>query len=192
MTTKPAAALAGLLVLASFTLSQAGNDNHHVIKVKVDDGSSGAPIEVRLDSRETGFVPADLAVGETRTIQDDQGRNILVTRTDDGLTINVDGREIVLPEPPQPPEAPVAPGAVFMAFDSDESVTAHDLRIESDTSANGATVIVGPEIDEAARNAIRDAILATGAVDDVSIIGSDAGKEVRVIKVHRTVQSDAP
>lgn len=85
------AALAAVAVLAVGGLIQttpvAADEPHRVIALKLDDGQ---PLTVELDGT--------LEPGETRQLFTEDGREVLLSRDDDGLSLTVDGETIDLPE----------------------------------------------------------------------------------------------
>ncbi len=61
---------------------------------------AGDNVRIKIDSEELGFDWRELhgmQEGENRSIIDESGRNILVTREADGFTLNIDGEIIELP-----------------------------------------------------------------------------------------------
>ena len=84
---------ATLFVSAAF----AGEDAQRKMKIAVIDSSADGELRIELDSDELGFDLHDMQVGENQAIVDSQGRNILVTREEDGFVFDVDGKSIKLP-----------------------------------------------------------------------------------------------
>ncbi|MDX1498437.1 MAG: hypothetical protein R3176_00985 [Woeseiaceae bacterium] len=58
-----------------------------------DDGGTS----LAFDSETAGFDLHELQLGENRSFVDDQGRNVLVTRAEDGFVFTVDGEIIHVP-----------------------------------------------------------------------------------------------
>ena len=87
------------LVAASVLASAAfaGENMHTKMKMVVVEGAGDDGIHFELNSDELGFDLHEMQVGENQSIVDSQGRNILVTREEDGFSFNVDGKTIKLP-----------------------------------------------------------------------------------------------
>ena len=83
------------VALALAAAATAGEPQHMNFAIAIDDGDG--PVALNLDSEDMGFSLHDLQVGETRSIVDDTGRNVMVTRTAEGYTFDVDGKKIDLP-----------------------------------------------------------------------------------------------
>ena len=75
----------------------AGDDGKHERIIKVVKTGGDSDIHIEIDSNDMGFNLDDLQVGESRSVVDDDGRSILVTRSDDGFSFTVDGKTIDLP-----------------------------------------------------------------------------------------------
>lgn len=95
METKTVISLLAASVLASAAF--AGEEVHTKMKMIVVDGDDADQTQIELDSDELGFDLHDMQVGENQAIVDAQGRNILVTREEDGFSLDVDGKTIKLP-----------------------------------------------------------------------------------------------
>ena len=72
--------IAALALAASFSFAGEG-EAHHRFKFKVDADSEAIVVD-------------DLAVGETRQFFTDSGKEVIVTREEDGVKLTVDGKEI--------------------------------------------------------------------------------------------------
>lgn len=82
------ALLAALLVAVPFALlagDDAKTDAKREVKIKIM--QDGDLIDLDLD---------DLGVGETRDFKSDSGKDVVVTRTDEGFDVTVDGKKIEL------------------------------------------------------------------------------------------------
>lgn len=95
MNTKTVISLLAATVLASAAL--AGEEVQTKMKMVVVDASEAGETRIELNSDELGFDLHDMQVGENQAIVDATGRNILVTREEDGFAIDVDGKTIKLP-----------------------------------------------------------------------------------------------
>ncbi len=67
------------------------------MKIAIIDDSGDGETRITLDSDELGFNLHDLQEGESQTVTDASGKNVLVTRTADGFSLDVDGETIEVP-----------------------------------------------------------------------------------------------
>ena len=95
MKAKTLISMTAAMVLAS--AAYASEDMHTKMKIAWVDGSDDGDVHIELDSAELGFDLHDMQVGENQSFVDGSGRNVLVTREEDGFTLNVDGKVIELP-----------------------------------------------------------------------------------------------
>ena len=145
---------------------------------------------ITFDSNLAGFEPVDLAVGESRIIPNDSGRTITMTRTENGLQIDVDGKTIDLPD--------VGAHGEHMMFvdatDVDVDVThgtamavpvgAHAIRAHG---PEGVTIISKDPLDDSVRESIRSVLISAGIDEEVTFVDGDS--EQRRIKIIRNVET---
>jgi len=74
-----------------------GEESHQKIEIKVISDDGGDRTHFVLDSDELGFSLHDMQVGENQSIVDEEGRAVLITRTEDGFSFEVDGKTIDMP-----------------------------------------------------------------------------------------------
>ena len=153
---------------------------------------AGGDVTVAINSDELGFDLRDLhgmQEGENRSIVDESGRNILITREADGFTLNIDG-EIV--------ELPMLFGghhAMAWAEDGDEvDVNVHVMRraqFAGRHDMDGTTIISRKPIDDATKQQIRILLESAGYESDVNFIDREAahGEQVFIKKIQKTVES---
>lgn len=75
------------LVVSTFSFAAEPESRHHV-KIKIAGDGDGDTIDLDID---------DLEIGETRQFFTDSGKEVLLTREDDGIRLTVDGKEIEMP-----------------------------------------------------------------------------------------------
>jgi len=173
--------LTAALLFASVAL--AGESHQSKIRVVIAEGDSGDEITLNLNSDEMGFDLEEMQEGDTRSVVDESGRSILVTREADGFRFDVDGKTIKLPL------FGAEHGAMWINDDIGENVEVHVMRGEkfvSGDSLDGVTILSGQPIDNETREGIRSLLISSGHSGEVEFIdpsGSpDGPHEVRIIK----------
>ncbi len=141
-----------------------GDEGHHKMEIKVVVDGGDGETRIVIDSDDLGFDLHDMQIGENHSIVDKEGRSILVTRVEDGLTFEVDGKTIEMP--------------LFGGHDGIHvGMTADAMAMD------GVMIFSGKEIDEATQQVIRVALESAGH-ENVRFAGGDDGgpHHVRVIK----------
>jgi len=179
---RPIFLFAWVLLIASAAM--ASEEQRTKIRIAID-GDDGEHQVFRFDSDDTGFDLDDLAVGESRTIEDESGNAAVVSRTEEGFELEVDGEKVPLDGIGHHHAAMMANHHECPMHDSKRM---HVVRTEA---GDGVTVITGPELDEGTRERIRDALRDAGREGEVifldgSELHADDGmrghREVRIIK----------
>ena len=67
------------------------------IKIKADDGE-GEATKFSFSSADDDFSLQDLQLGESRSFVDADGNTLYVVRTEDGFDMNVNGKQISIPD----------------------------------------------------------------------------------------------
>ncbi len=107
---------------------------------------AGGDVTIAINSEELGFNLHDMQEGENRSIIDESGRSVLVTRTADGFTFNIDGEIVEMPA--------LFGGYHAMAGSEDgEEVDVnmhvmHRAQIAGRHDLNGTMIICGKPIDD--------------------------------------------
>ncbi|MGI9222161.1 MAG: hypothetical protein ACR2QS_14115 [Woeseiaceae bacterium] len=177
-----------LIGMAFSTL--AGEDAKHVMAVEVIGDGSGDTTSFFLDSNDLGFELDELQVGETRSIVDESGRSILISRTEDGFSFNIDGKIIDLPDFVDADAD--AMHWVSDDFDSDANVhVVRDVKVETLHSKQGTVILSTKPIDEATQQSIKSILESSGYGNDVEFINHEegAGHAVKVKKVQKVVEA---
>lgn len=170
MNLKKTAVLVAIFLFSAAALS--GEQIHYKVAIEVlgfgDDGET----RIVLDSDDLGFNLHDLQLGENRSIVDKEGRTILITRTEEGFTFDVDGKTISMP-----------------AFDSLDGEQVWINKGDHSSDLDGVMIFSGEEIDAATQQIIRSALESTGH-SNVRFVGGDEGgqRHVRIIK--KVVETD--
>ena len=141
------------------------------------------------------FDPTELAVGESRTIPNDSGRTITMTRTENGLQIDVDGKTIEVPDVGAHGEhmmfvdageidVEVTHGVSTMAVPIDVAVGTHAIRAHG---PEGVTIISKEPLDGSVQESIRSVLISAGIDEEVTFI--DGNAERRHIKIIKNVET---
>ena len=156
---------------------------------------AGEDVTIAINSEELGFdwrELHDMQEGENRSIIDESGRSILVTREADGFTFNIDG-EIV--------EMPALFGGhhgMVLAENGDEvDVNVHVMRRAQFAGRHemhgmdDTVIISGEPIDDATQQQIKLLLESAGYDSDVNFIDREAahGERVFIKKIEETVES---
>jgi len=151
---------------------------------------AGEDVRIKINSEELGFDLRDLhgmQEGENRSIIDESGRNILVTREADGFTLNIDG-EII--------ELPMMFGrhhAMDWSEDGEEvDVNVHIMhrtQLAGRHDMNGTMIISGKPIDAATQQQIKLLLESAGYDRDVNFIDREVVHGERVF-IKRIVETD--
>jgi len=175
------AVLAASLMLAG--MASAGEEHKMKIQVVVDDADGGEAVHMSLDSDDLGFDLHDMQEGETRSVVDESGRSILVTREAKGFKFDIDGKTIEMPMMVE------EHGAMWVGEEAGEDVQIHMMRdatFISEDDLNGVTILSGQPIDDITREGIKSLLTSSGHSGDVKFIDSsgtsDGPHEVRIIK----------
>ncbi len=181
MKTLKLAVIAVLLILGATTFAQ----EEHKMKFEVivmEDGVDGTT-SFSWSGDDADFDMQDMQVGESRSIIDDSGRSVLITRETDGFKIDVDGKTIMMPG--------MGIHGAHMAFvegggdmDIDVQVIGHgDFTIGGGPA--GVTIISEDALDESTKASIRAVLQSAGRDDEVTFIdgsGSADGNHVKIIR----------
>ncbi len=158
------------------TAAVAGDKHKMKIKVAVD-GDAGE--QKVFEWHGDGTTIDDLEVGESKTITDDDGNEITLTRTEDGLDIEVEGERIEVMHPGD--------------ADSEDTVVKEHKTVKVIKAGHdgGVTIISSDAIDEETRARLAEILKEAGKDGEILFIdGSElhgdeqAGtrREVRVIR----------
>jgi len=176
--------LAAALCLATTAYSGEATKMKMVV---VEDGDDGE-IRIDLDSDDIGFNLDELQEGETRSIVDKSGQSILITRTAEGYTFDVDGKTI---------DMPMLGGdhdkMVWVDEDGDTDVDFHVMRKAKFIGEDhmDSTMIMSAEpIDEATQQVIKSALKSAGQDSEVHFIthethhgaGHGGKHQIKVVK----------
>ncbi len=156
---------------------------------------AGGDVTIAINSEELGFDLRDLhgmQEGENRSIVDESGRNILVTREADCFTLNIDGEIIELPM--------LVGGYHGMDWTGDGVAPGVNVHVMRRTQAEGLhgmhdfddTMIISRQpIDDDTQQQIKLLLESRGYGSDVNFIDREAvhGEQVIIKRIVETVES---
>ena len=168
----------------------AGDETKRVMAIEVagDDGTNATSFF--FDSEDLGFDLDEMQVGETRSVIDESGKSVLITRKEDGFSFNVDGEVIDLPNFADGDHDSVH----WISADGVDDVNVHVMR-DVDTMSMGGmggTVILSSNpIDDATQQAIRSVLESAGYDSEVEFIDHHGEHEEKVFikKVEKVAES---
>lgn len=140
------------------------------IAVVESDGEGETRIE--LDSDELGFNLHDMQEGENRSIVDENGQSILVTREADGFSFEVDGKTIKMPAIHGHHHGPV-----WIDGEGVEDVDIHvmrDMKFKGMHDPNNVMIMSGKPIDEATQQAIKSLLEQAGHDSEIRFIDRES------------------
>jgi hypothetical protein len=187
----------GCLIAAA---AVAGEQHESKIKIAVD-GDGGEPKVFEWHSSDPESDLSNLDVGESKTLSGDDGQEVVVTRTEDGLTFDIDGEKLEMMNFS-------GDGEVFVDIDvehdgmakhkihkiqSDDTVVINkskNVKVIKSDHVDGVTIISSSEINDETRARIKQVLKDAGTDGEVMFVdGSELGDahadgehKVRVIK----------
>ena len=183
-------ALFGALLVGLAGSAMAGDEvkMNTAIDMLGENGVNGK--HFKFNSDDLGFDLDEMQVGESRSIVDESGKAILVTRGEEGFSFNIDGETIELPKLRGGKHG----GMHWIADGGESDIDVHVMRDISvrRTKEISATMIMSPKpIDDATQQAIKTLLESAGYSDEVKFIDHDSAEHGRVMikKVERVVES---
>lgn len=182
MKTLKLAAIAVLLIFGATAFAQ--NEHKMKIEVIVDEDGAGETTSFSWSGANGDFDMQDMQVGESRSLIDDSGQSVLITRETDGFKVDVDGKTIMMPEMPG-----LGAHGATMAFvdggdmDIDVQVIGHEGNMTS-SGPEGVTIISNEALDDSTKASIEAVLQSAGRDDKVTFIdgsGTD-GAHAKIIR----------
>lgn len=179
------AALAAIMIFGTASAQEV--EKTMAVKIAVE----GDGKDIHWVSHDPAFSMEGLEVGETRTMTNESGETITVTRTGEGMQFDVDGEVVMIPD-------------VGMLDESVAFIGGHDLDVDVVVAdgevadvvvvdggphamgmhhPEGVTIISGEPLDDSVRESIRSVLISAGHDDEVTFIdGSGDGRQLKVVK----------
>ena len=194
MKTLQLAGLAATMIFASALADEDAQGGAHEMKIQVmvmGEGTDDATT-INWTSNDPDMDLHNMQIGESRSIVDDSGRAILVTKVEEGLRFDVDGNSVIMPD--------VGANAGYMtiaaldgthpadeSFDIEVTGAGHAVAgsVMASPVMDGVTIITREPLDAATQESIRAVLLSAGHSDKVSFIagsGPTGAGNVRVIQ----------
>ena len=145
-----------------------GEPVHQKVKIDVIADDDDGETRLTIDSDALDFNLHEMQVGENQSFVDKDGRAVLVTRTEEGFSFEVDGKTIEMP-----------------AFDGHHGMAPRAMFAEE-----GVMIISGKKIDDATQQIIRAALESAGH-ESVHFAGGDEGGPHRVHVVKKVIEVEA-
>lgn len=191
MNTLKLAALATTMLFGTALADDDGQAIEHEMKMQVivsADGSS-AGTAINWTSDDPNLDLHNMQVGESRSIIDDDGRSILITKEEDGLRFDVDGESVVIPDMGDPGNMRASSIALVSA-DGMQTID-HDIDVQvigsghamASPVSDGVMIFSREPLDASTQETIRSVLQSAGNDDEVTFIdGSGSDGHTRVIR----------
>ncbi|MDX1515500.1 MAG: hypothetical protein R3288_01600 [Woeseiaceae bacterium] len=181
-----------LAALAVGVTASAAEERKMKMAIAVVDDATHEEVRIDLDSEQLGFDLHDMQVGESRSVVDSNGQNVLITREADDFRFDVDGKSV---------RVPVRKGrhdehrVVIDAGPGDHEAEVHVMHGRPPMHApDGVVIISGEPIDAATQQAIESLLQSAGHGDDVRFIdhaGRPGGAHrIKIIEKRAEVVND--
>jgi hypothetical protein len=176
MTTRQIALLLATVIFGA--AAYAGDPGHQKVEIRVIADDGDGETHLALDSDDLDFDLHEMQVGENRSIVDKEGRTVLVTRTEDGYSFDIDGKTIDMPL------IGAHGGKMEWTIDSE-----HDKHMGPPPTMfdDGVVIVSDKEIDTATQEIIRNALQAAGH-ENVHFADKPEGGPHRVHVVKEVVE----
>ncbi len=155
-----------LLAIAAFAANSAAETQQ--IKIVVDTGAGDEPVTIELDSDKLGFSLSDLADGESRSVVDESGQTVLITRHGDDFQIDVDDQKFEIPA--------IGGDDVEQLIITDSDATDVDVRIIKRGGPMGhkgpddIVIVSGKALDQSVKDDITAVLTAAGNTGQITFV----------------------
>jgi hypothetical protein len=159
------------------------------IEVIVADGDMSEATTINWTNSNPDIDLQNMQVGESQSIIDESGRSILVTKEENGIRFDVDGKSVLMPDIGE------VHGAHMMTLVSADGLQSvdHDFDIEvmggghamASPVADGVMIITGAPLDASTQESIRSVLQSAGNTEEVTFIDGSAAGSGRHVKVIR-------
>lgn len=183
----------GCLIAAA---AVAGEQHESKIKIAVD-GDGGEPKVFEWHSSDPDADLSNLEVGESKTLTGDDGQEVVVTRTEEGLAFDIDGEKLEMMNFSGDGEIVVdidvehdgmAKHKIHKVHSDDKVVInkSKNVKIIKSDHIDGVTIISSGEINEEARARIKQVLKDAGTDGEVMFLdGSELGGDAHADGEHK-------
>lgn len=162
----------------------AGEQHETRIEIKTDDSENGG-FEWHSSDPEADF--SDLEVGESKTIKGDDGKEVTVMRTEEGLEFDIDGKKIQMPHPGYDGDMVIDVDVMHDGHGEDSVVVnkSKKVKIIKTDASDGVTIISSSELDDETRAKLESVLKDSGKEGDVMFLdGSELHEDAQVHGEH--------
>lgn len=169
------------------TAALAGEQRRTQITIAVD-GDDGAQKEFEWHSDSADFAIDELAIGDSKTLTNEDGNEVTVMRTENGLEFEIEGEKIELID-------------IDVLHDGHEKLIVHEghedgnivikkhqnVKVIKTDDTSGVTVVSTNEIDDETRKKIKEALgdEAVLFIDGSELSGDEQVHEKREVRIIR-------
>jgi len=126
----------GMLSFAAISTSANENEERNVMVQVHKTDDSELLVDLEVDGNAEVFSLPELEVGESRNIVTESGKNIYVSRSENGLSVSIDGEDIDLPHVGGDMQAHFLKGTMPLHKD-----TSNDIQVIGDLTEEQITII---------------------------------------------------
>lgn len=132
----------------------------------------------------------NMQIGESRSFVDDDGRSIVVTKQEDGMSFNVDGETVVMPHFENAHTTSIAmvsaDGVAAVDHDVDVQVVGGGHMMASPVT-DGVMIVTKDPLDAATQESIRAVLQSAGNTDEITFVDR-GGADQHVKVVRKTIE----
>lgn len=153
------------------------------LRIVIAGDGAGDAREYHWAGNQLDFDLDKLAIGESRTIDGEDGKQATVTRTEEGMQFSFDGQTVMMPPVGAQRMHMAAPGDPGHDAEFDVEIIGHGPHMMRAHHPKGVTIISGKPLDDSVKESIRSVLISAGHQDEVTFIdGSVEGKPGRMIR----------
>jgi len=184
----------GILSFSAMSISADEGEEKHVMVQIEKTNDDDALVELKIDGDAEVFNLPEMEVGDSREITTESGKVIYLTRTEDGMSLSVDGTDIDLPLIGGDMQAHFIKDGVPLHTNSEDSIQViGDLTDDQITLIKDAFSAAGVEkkVNFSKSHQMKFFSIGDGDADiDIEFATGGDGKKIKVIKMGRSGDSN--